>query len=108
MIEELNVAYLEMPYSVEDSAISMIVYLPIEKTPTALDDVLSKFTVETIHEALTAGSIQEVDVEFPKISLDGSYVLAKVSEMFNNFFFLKIKISSNFFLFFSLSRLWMI
>lgn len=79
VIDELNVAYLELPYSVENSAISMFVYLPIENTTKAVDDLLSKFSVKTIHEALTAGSIQEVDVEFPKISLDGSYLLAQVS-----------------------------
>lgn len=82
MIDELNVAYLELPYSVEDSAISMFVYLPIENTPTAVDELLSKFSVKTIHEALTAGSVQEVDVEFPKISLDGSYLLAQVNQIF--------------------------
>lgn len=92
MIDELNVAFLELPYSVEDSAISMFVYLPIENTPTAVDELLSKFSVKTIHEALTAGSVQEVDVEFPKISLDGSYLLAQVSPIFR-FFSQKKKIN---------------
>lgn len=80
VIDELKVAFLELPYSVEDATISMFVYLPIENTSTAVDGLLSKFSVKTIHEALTTGSVQEVDVKFPKISLDGSYFLASILE----------------------------
>lgn len=78
VIDELKVAFLELPYSVGGAAISMFVYLPIENTSTAVDGLLSKFSVKTINEALTTGSVQEVDVEFPKFSLDGSYLLAGV------------------------------
>lgn len=80
VLNNVNAAYLEMPYEGEDSAISMIVYLPLENTPAALDNLVNKFTVETMNEALNRKQIEEVEVELPKISLDGKYPLRSVSE----------------------------
>jgi len=80
--EKLGAAYLELPFGFwieSDAEITMLVFLPKENTSIAVDDMLEKFTEETIQTATNAMT-QEVDVQFPKISLDGSYVLGKTLE----------------------------
>lgn len=89
----MGAAYLELPYLKSKSAydknaeISLLVFLPEENTVTAVDDMLEKFTEEMIQTASNA-MMQEVDVQFPKISLDGTYILGKVSFEFKIFFLL--------------------
>ncbi|XP_055306209.1 serine protease inhibitor 88Ea-like [Sitodiplosis mosellana] len=78
VLHNVNAAYLEMPYDGEDSAISMFIYLPLENTPNAVDDLVNKFTVETMYEALSRKQVESVEVEFPKISLDSTYPLGGI------------------------------
>lgn len=68
-----------MPYVGEDQAITMTVYLPLENTPTAVDDLLTKMTTKTIRQALKGNIPQKVHVEFPKMALEGDYELSDVS-----------------------------
>lgn len=68
---------MELPFQDADQAISMFIYLPYENTPTAVDDVLEKFTAETF-DKLNDGMNGQVDVELPKIVLKGEYVLSNV------------------------------
>lgn len=67
-----------MPYEGEDQAITMFIYLPLENTPTAVDDLLEKMSPETIQEASKGKIPQDVDVQLPKMSLEGSYELNNV------------------------------
>lgn len=79
-------AYLELPYlktiggweSIKYAEVSLLVFLPIENTPTAVDDLLEQFSVEIIETAAKEKS-QDVQIEFPKFSLEGSYALGNVS-----------------------------
>lgn len=73
----MNAAFLELPFQDANQAISMFIYLPYENTPTAVDDVLDKFTAETF-DRLSDGMNGKVDVEIPKITLKGEYMLANV------------------------------
>lgn len=76
-----------MPYDGEDQSINMYVYLPLENSPTAVDDLMEKMTIKTIRRALEGMTPQQVDVQFPKISLEGDYELNNVSEkQFFSFF----------------------
>lgn len=68
-----------MPYESEGQAISMFVFLPNENSPTAVNELLGQFTTESINKAKTEGSVEMVDVEFPKLSLTGDYYLDGVS-----------------------------
>lgn len=65
-----------MPYLGNEFA--MYIYLPLEPSPTAVDDLLSKLTIETL-EGLSAGKSSYVDVKFPKISLESDFMLESVS-----------------------------
>lgn len=78
VLENENAAYLEMPYDGEDQSITMYVYLPLENTPTAVDDLVEKMTTKTIRRALKGTMPQQIDVQFPKISLEGNYELNEV------------------------------
>lgn len=69
-----------MPYEGADQSITMTVYLPLENTPIAVDDLVEKMTTDTIRQALRLGIPQEVDVEFPKMSLEGGYELKTVNQ----------------------------
>lgn len=60
VLDSVNAAYLEMPYEGEDSADSMVIYLPLDDSPAALDDLVNKFTFETMNEALSRKQIEEV------------------------------------------------
>lgn len=81
----LEANYVILPYlkTLNDydriSDISMLVFLPVENTATAVDEVLDKLSADDIGKAMKNGISREVHVQFPKISLDGSYVLGKVS-----------------------------
>lgn len=79
VLKRENAAFLEMPYQGENQAISMIVFLPLKNSATAVDKLLTKFTTETINKAMTQGKLEMVDVEFPKLSLKGDYLLSGVS-----------------------------
>lgn len=68
-----------MPYKTEDDSVSMFVYLPLENTPTAVDDLLSKISSKTIKQALRGVEPRKVDVKFPRMKLGGEYELLKVS-----------------------------
>lgn len=68
-----------MPYEGEDQAITMYIYLPLENKPTAVDDLLDNMTTETIRQALRGEIPQDVDVQLPKMSLEGNYELKDVS-----------------------------
>lgn len=87
-----------MPYKTDDNSVSMFVYLPLENTPTAVDDLLSKISSRTIEQALSEARLRTVDVKFPKINLNGEYEFKKVSR-FNLLilinFFLKVRIISS-------------
>ncbi|XP_055307140.1 serine protease inhibitor 88Ea-like [Sitodiplosis mosellana] len=80
VLEKENAAYLEMPYQGEDQAITMYVYLPLENTPNAVDDLVDTMTMETIQEAFRGEIPQEVDVQFPKMALEGNYELKNILE----------------------------
>lgn len=90
-----------MPYKTEDDSVSMFVYLPLENTPTAVDDLLSKITSRTIEQALRGAAPRKVDVKFPKMNLNGEYELPKVC--YSNLliltdFFLKLRMCCSKFL----------
>lgn len=79
VLENENAAYLELPYDGEDQSVTMYVFLPLENTPTAVDELVEKMTTETIRHALRRTTPQKLDVQFPKISLEGNYELNNVS-----------------------------
>lgn len=76
-LDDENAAFLELPYQ---DQISMFIYLPYENTPTAVDSLLEQFTAETF-EKLSDGGQGQVIVEFPKIKLQGEYMLGNVSHL---------------------------
>lgn len=60
----------------------MIVFLPNENTPTAVDDMLDRFTDTTLVDVmvrLAKSDPESVDIEFPKMSIEGNYDLDGVS-----------------------------
>lgn len=73
--------FIELPYESENRSISMFVFLPLENSPVGVNQLIKKFTVETIHEAFTAANIDrtEIDVELPKMLLQSEYILNDVS-----------------------------
>lgn len=73
---EENIAFLKMPYSGNDFA--MYIYLPLENSSTAVDDLLSKLTIKTL-EGLQGGKRSYVDVKFPKMSIKSDFMLESVS-----------------------------
>lgn len=60
VLDSVNAAYLEIPYEGEDSTDSMVIYLPLDDSPAALDDLVNKFTFESMNEALSRKQIEEV------------------------------------------------
>ena len=79
-LEEVNADYVELPYKTDDnSSLSMFIYLPREKSPTAVDDLLSKMSSETISQALRGQNRTAVYLTLPKMNLDGKYELLDVS-----------------------------
>lgn len=80
VLKKENAAVLKVPYEGENDAISMYVYLPFEKSSSAVDDLMDKLSAETIKDALTMEmDTQRVDFHFPKMSLNGEYLLKDVS-----------------------------
>lgn len=77
VIEELNTAYLELPYRGENGVISMYVLLPVF-TANAIDVLLQNFTSEILEKVLSANTFEEVDVEFPKISFERRFKFVPV------------------------------
>lgn len=77
ILEKEKAYFVELPF--EDPSLSMIIYLPIDDTPSAVNDVLQRFSDETINRALTEGSIHEVELEMPKMTFGGEYMLSNVS-----------------------------
>lgn len=75
--EELNTAYLELPYKGEHGAISMFILLPVFTT-NSIDVLLQKFTPEILEKILSEKLIEEVDVEFPKISFERKFKFVPV------------------------------
>lgn len=57
----------------------MFIFLPIEHTHKAIDKFMDKFSVETINKALTEGESNDVDVELPRLHLEGEYMMGDVS-----------------------------
>lgn len=77
--------YLVMNYEHSSEVtrqMSMIVFLPRSKSPTAVDDMLNGFTDETLFNILIdieKTNPSTVDVEFPKMSEGATYSLDGVS-----------------------------
>lgn len=73
--------FLEIPYESQDRSISMFIFLPISNSPCAVNELIKKFTVSTIHDAfMTANErMVDIDVQLPKMSLKGEYNLNNVS-----------------------------
>lgn len=80
VIDRLKTAFLEMPYQGEHGSMSMFVLLPVF-TPTAINELLETITPEILDEVLNNQSIEEVTVEFPKISFERKFKLVPVSEI---------------------------
>lgn len=72
-----DATYIELPY--EDDSISMFVYLPNKNTPTAVDDLLDTFSGESIDDSLKQGRYGPVNVELPRMKMEGDYLLEEVS-----------------------------
>lgn len=74
-----------MPYEHSSNVerhMMMIVFLPNKNTPTAVDDMLDRFTDKTVVDVqlrLAKSYPEEVDILFPKISIEGTYDLNDVS-----------------------------
>lgn len=80
VIEELNTAYLELPYKGEHGSISMFILLPVF-TANAIDVLLQNFTSKVLEKVLSEKSFEEVDVEFPKISFERKFKFVPVSQL---------------------------
>ena len=80
MIEELNTAYLELPYKGEHGSIAMFILLPVFAA-NSIDVLLQNFTSEILEKILKENSFEEVDVEFPKISFERKFKFVPVSPM---------------------------
>lgn len=88
VLEKEKAVFVELPY--EDPALCMIIYLPIDESSYAVDDLLEQFSDKTINRALTKGTIHEVELEMPKMTFEGEYMLKNVS--FYQFIFIIITI----------------
>lgn len=79
VLEEEKATFLELQYE-DNQSISMIIYLPNKKSPTAVNEFLDKFTGETIKTALKTSMEYKVKVKLPKFSLESEFnELPKVS-----------------------------
>jgi len=68
--EELGCHVLEMPYNQtsEEKGVSFVVFIP--PFPANLDEVLAKITPDTLAQALSEVHMQQVDLKFPRITLE--------------------------------------
>lgn len=69
ILEKERTHFVELPYG--DRTLSMVIFLPVDETPTALDDLLQRFSDETVSKSLNEGSILEVELEMPRMSFGG-------------------------------------
>lgn len=69
-----------MPYKDENDGISIFIFLPLETSSTAVDDLLDKLSFETINDVLQTKMRKTfVDISCPKYSLRSEYFLKDVS-----------------------------
>lgn len=81
--ERLGCHILEMPYASNDGVeISMLVFLP-PLSPNTLENLLSRLNPESLEQALQEGIPRQVQLKFPKMSLESSIQLVPVSTLFN-------------------------
>lgn len=69
---------MELPFHAADHSISMFIFLPVKQTPNAVDEFVNKFSVDTIRKVLTEGESNVVELELPKMHLEGNYMMKDV------------------------------
>lgn len=88
VIHELNTKFVEIPYSGENSSVSMYVFLP-----NAIDEFLENVTPEMLDQVFADGESQhkrweKVKIELPKIAIKHKIKLMPVN-MIHQYFCMK-------------------
>lgn len=76
-----NAVFIELPYEGDLEAISMFVFLPLDKKPNGIDNFLRKFSHDTLQRAMLSQNLKLVEVMMPKVSLTGELFLKDVSDL---------------------------
>lgn len=83
----MDAEILKMPYRGANESISMFVFLPVSRAPTAIDEMLNKITPEILDDVFSGVILHYVrtHLNFPKFSFDKSPALETVCKKIQQF-----------------------
>lgn len=70
-----------MPFEGENGSVSMLIFLPLESTANALNDLLDKLSSDTFDTLPKMMYREIVDIRFPKINMRSEFFLKDVSDL---------------------------
>lgn len=72
--EAFNASFVKLPFANSNEQLSLYVFMPLEKTPTALDDFLYDLKMlKNFNEVFEIDTKDEISVELPRFTAESRF-----------------------------------